>query len=233
MNRDLVSVIMPVFNAEKYVREAIESVLSQTYTDIELICVNDKSTDNSLSLLESFGNTVILINNEDNCGTAESRNKGIRLARGGFLAFIDNDDTWERTRLEVQMKQFNNNPQLDVSFSYIKNFISPDLGEEVKKLRYCPPDPMPGYIPSTILIKRTSFEKVGDFESRWNNGESFAWILKAKEAGLKFGMVDDVLVKRRIHETNKGVLSSSKSWGDYLKILRESIDRRRIKSKAE
>jgi glycosyltransferase involved in cell wall biosynthesis len=227
MNSNLVSVIIPVFNAEKYVAEAIRSVLSQTYKNVELICINDKSTDNSLSILESFGNKIILINNEDNRGTAESRNKGIRLARGEFLAFIDNDDIWESNKLEVQMNQFNNDPRLDILFSYMQCFISPELREEGGKLRYCPPDPIPGYIPSTILVKRTSFEKAGYFESKWKNGESIAWMVKAKEAGLNFGVVDQVLVQRRIHETNKSVLASSTSKGDYFRIIKESLERRR------
>ena len=227
MNGNLVSVILPVFNAEKYVEEAIKSVLCQTYQDIELICVNDKSTDNSLSLLESFGNKIIFTNNENNCGTAESRNKGLRLARGEFLAFIDNDDIWESNKLELQMNHFDNNPDVDICFSYMKSFLSPELSGNVMNLRFCPPDPIPGYIPSTIMVKKTAFEKVGYFDSRWENGESIDWLFKAKEAGLNFGIVDDVLVKRRIHETNKGVLASSTSKREYLKIIRESLARRK------
>jgi glycosyltransferase involved in cell wall biosynthesis len=227
MNSNIVSVILPVFNADKYVREALESVLSQTYKNIELICINDQSTDNSLSILESFGDKIILINNENNCGTAESRNKGIRLARGEYLAFIDNDDLWKSNKLEVQLNQFRNNPALDVLFSYMQCFISPDISEEIKKIRYCPPDSMPGYIPSTVVIKRTSFEKVGYFESRWKNGESVAWMFKAKDIGLNFGIVDDILVKRRIHETNKSTLNLSTTKSEYLRIVKESLDRRR------
>lgn len=226
MNNNLVSVIIPVFNAEKYVAEAIRSVLSQTYKNIELICINDKSTDNSLSILESFGNKIILVDNEDNCGTAESRNKGIRLAQGEFLAFIDNDDVWESNKLDIQMYQFRNNPGLDVLFSYMQCFISPEISEDVKNLRYCPPDPLPGYIPSTLVAKITSFEKAGYFDSRWKNGESVAWMFKALETGLNFGVVDEVLVKRRIHETNKSVLASSTSQSEYFKIIRESLERR-------
>jgi len=227
MENNLISVILPVFNAEKYVGEAIKSVLSQTYKNLELICINDNSTDRSLALLESFGDEIIVINNKDNCGTSESRNKGIRRAKGEFLAFIDNDDIWEKNKLDVQMIHFNNNPDLDVSFSYMKCFLSPELREELKNLRYCPLRPIPGYIPSTIVVKRTSFDQVGYFDSRWKNGESVDWLFKAKEAGLNFGIVDDVLVKRRIHETNKGALASSTTKSEYLKIIRESLARRR------
>ena len=205
----------------------MKSVLSQTYKNIELICINDNSTDSSLALLESFGDEIIVINNKDNFGTSESRNKGIRRAKGEFLAFIDNDDIWEKNKLEVQMNHFNNNPKLDISFSYMKCFLSPELSEEVKNLRYCPPRPMPGYIPSTMVVKRASFDRVGYFDARWKNGESVDWLFRAKEAGLNFGIVDDVLVKRRIHETNKGALASSTNKSEYLKIIRESLARRR------
>ena len=144
MNGNLVSVIIPVFNAENYVDEAMQSVLSQTYKNLELICINDNSSDGSLAILESFEDGIILINNKANVGTAESRNIGIRRAQGGFLAFIDNDDIWEKDKLEVQMNHFDTDPQMDVSFSHMESFLSPELSDEVKTLRYCPPNPMPG-----------------------------------------------------------------------------------------
>jgi glycosyltransferase involved in cell wall biosynthesis len=226
MKASLVSVIIPVFNAERYVGEAIRSVLSQTYRAIELICVNDGSTDGSLSILQSFKTKIVLIDNEENCGTAESRNRGIHEARGEFLAFIDNDDIWESNKLEVQMDQFQNRHDLDVSLTYMQCFISPEISEDIKDLRYCPADPLPGYIPSTMVARRISFDKVGYFDSRWKNGESFAWIVRANEVGLKVEVIEDVLVRRRIHDNNKSVSGSSTSRSDYLRILRESVDRR-------
>lgn len=227
MNNNLISVIMPVFNTEKYVKEAIESVFSQNYKKIELICINDGSTDSSLSILESFGDKIILINIKDNCGASEARNKGIRVAKGKFLAFLDADDIWVNNKLEVQMNQFNINPNLDISFSYMKCFISPDLSEEVKDKRYCPQVSIPGHIPSTAVVKRTSFEKVGYLDTRFKNIEFIDWINKAKEIGLKIETVNDILVSRRIHDTNVGVIDRDNSRSDYLKMIRESIDRKR------
>jgi glycosyltransferase involved in cell wall biosynthesis len=218
---------MPVFNTEKYVKEAIESVFSQTYKNIELICIDDGSIDNSLSILKSFRDKIMLINSKDNCGTSEARNKGIRIAKGGFLAFLDADDIWENNKLEVQMNQFNINPNLDISFSYMKCFISPDISEEAKKIRYCPPDSVTGHIPSTAVIKRTSFEKVGYFDTRFKNIEFIDWINKAKEMSLKIETVNDILVFRRIHDTNVGVIDRDNSRSAYLKIIRESLDRKR------
>lgn len=227
MNNNLISVIMPVFNTGKYVKEAIESVFSQTHKNMELICINDGSTDNSLSILKSFGNKIILLSSKNNCGVSEARNKGIRIAKGEFLAFLDADDVWENNKLEVQMNQFDINSNLDISFSYMKCFISPDLSEEAKRIRYCPPDSVSGHIPSTAVIKRTSFEKVGYFDSRFKNGQFIDWLIKTKEIGLNIGTVNDVLLLRRIHETNIGVRERETSRSDYLKIVKEALDRKR------
>lgn len=224
MKNNFVSVIMPVFNAGKYVEEAIESVLNQTYKNFEFICVNDHSTDNSLSILESFGDKIKVINNKNNCGTAESRNNGIRIANGEFLAFIDNDDVWEKNKLEIQINQFKNNPDLDISFSNMECFLSPELNEAERKLYYCPTNPIPGYIPSSIVIKRTSFDKVGYFDSKWKNGESVAWLSKIQEIGLKEETTNRILLKRRIHKSNKSIVDKSISNQDYLSIIKEHFD---------
>lgn len=218
---------MPVFNTEKYVKEAIESVFSQTYKNIELICINDGSTDSSLSILESFGDKIMLIINDTNCGTSISRNKGISIAKGEFIAFLDADDIWVNNKLEVQMNQFNINPNLDISFSYMKCFISPELSEEVKRIRYCPPDSVSGHCLPTAVMRKTSFEKIGYFDSRWKVGEFIDWLVKAKEIGLNIETVNDILLLRRIHKTNIGVREREAGRSDYLKIVKEVLDRKR------
>jgi glycosyltransferase involved in cell wall biosynthesis len=85
---DLISVITPCFNAEKYLHEAIESVMDQIYTNIELIVVDDGSTDNSIDIAESFGDSVILLK-QDNKGPYPARNRGLRASNGKFIAFLD------------------------------------------------------------------------------------------------------------------------------------------------
>jgi glycosyltransferase involved in cell wall biosynthesis len=224
--KPIISVIMPVFNTEKYVAEAITSVLDQTYKNIELICIDDASTDGTLKVLQSFGDKIKILNNDKNSGIATSRNNGIRVAKGAFLALMDADDIWKPTKLEKQMEQFLDNPSLDISFCFMQCFLSPDLSEEVRKLRYCPPDPSPGYISATMLTKMESFKKVGYFDPKWRVGEFIDWYAKANNLGLKSGMVDKVLYLRRIHATNTGV-TERPSRSDYLKIVKDAIDRKR------
>lgn len=102
----LVSIIVPVYNAERYVAKTIESVLNQTFTDYELILINDCSTDNSLEIIEPYlkDERIRLINNETNLRAAKSRNKGIDLAQGRYIAYIDADDLWLPEKLSEQLK---------------------------------------------------------------------------------------------------------------------------------
>ena len=227
MNNNLISVIMPVYNTEKYVRESIESVLSQTYKNIEIICINDGSIDHSLSILESYGNKIIIINCKENCGQGEARNKGICIAKGEYLAFLDADDIWESKKLELQLNQFISNKSLDISFTNMKCFVSPELSEDIKSNYLSPTNIMPGYIPSTVFIKKASFKLVGYFDPKWKEGEFIDWLAKAKDFGLKQCLIQDILLKRRIHQTNTGAMKKKETRDSYLKIIRESLERRK------
>ena len=98
MDNKKISVIMPVYNAEKYLSMAIESILNQTYKNIELICVDDCSHDKSLTILEDYqkqDSRIIIIKNKENSGPAICRDKGINASSGKYVAFIDNDDWYE------------------------------------------------------------------------------------------------------------------------------------------
>jgi len=103
----LVSVIMPVYNCEKYVVDAINSVLKQTYSNLELIVIDDGSRDNTIKIIENLSkqdSRIKLIKNEKNLGVSATRNKGITYAKGEWIAFLDSDDIWISTKLEKQLK---------------------------------------------------------------------------------------------------------------------------------
>jgi glycosyltransferase involved in cell wall biosynthesis len=226
MKTPLVSVIMPVFNTDKYVAQAIQSVLEQTKNDLELICINDGSTDNSLSVLKSFGDKIIILENDVKSGIAIARNKGLAVAQGQFIAFIDSDDIWKLDKLEKQLSLFEKNPKLDITFTYMECFLSPEIPEEIKKIRYCPPGITPGYLPGTFLAKKSSFDKVGLFNTSLTLGEFIDWFAKAEEIGLTHDIARDLLYLRRIHETNTGV-NERPNRTDYLKVVKSALDRRR------
>lgn len=105
-NMPLVSVVMPVYNVSKYLRQAIESVLDQTYRNLELIMIDDCSSDESLQIMKEYArkdDRIVVLANDTNQGVASTRNKGIQAARGEYIALLDSDDFWVANKLEKQI----------------------------------------------------------------------------------------------------------------------------------
>ena len=121
----LVSVIVPVYNVEKYIRETISSVLNQTYTNFELLIIDDQSPDNTVKICQEFSDSRIKIIHQKNRGLAGARNTGIRHAQGEYIAFLDGDDVWHREKLAQHVQHLDHNPHVGVSFSQ-SQFIDDD-----------------------------------------------------------------------------------------------------------
>jgi len=223
MSNRLVSVIIPVYNAEQYVAEAIESVLSQSNKLIEIIAVDDDSTDGSAEVIKKF--PAVQYHFQTNAGISATRNCGIKHAQGDFLAFLDADDKWVENKIALQMAAFDNDPKLDIVFGHVQQFYSPELAD-YKNNQSAGLELMPGYIPSTLLIKREAFLRVGLFETNWKMGEFASWYLRSLEQGLKQLMLPDLVALRRLHDSNNGLQQRS-SINNYIHIIKASLDRRR------
>ncbi|MCP4711182.1 MAG: glycosyltransferase family 2 protein, partial [Planctomycetes bacterium] len=128
----LISVIIPTFNRANYIEEAVNSVLSQTYDAIELIIIDDGSTDNTRQLLSEYGDELRYYR-QDNQGIAAARNRGVTHATGDYLAFLDSDDIWMKDKLQRQMAVLEQIPQISVVYGHAEQFISPELDEETKR----------------------------------------------------------------------------------------------------
>lgn len=121
----IISVIMPVYNSENYIRETIESILDQSYKDFELLILNDNSSDNSLKIIKQYqekDSRIIVINKEKNVGPANLRNEGFRLSKGGFIALMDADDIALPTRFEKQVAVLEKNPEIGVCGTWFTFF---------------------------------------------------------------------------------------------------------------
>lgn len=222
-----ISVVIPAYNVGPFLKETIGSVLNQTVLPSEIILVDDGSKDNTARVAKSFGEKVKYIHQE-NKGCSAARNSGIRAATCEFFAFLDGDDLWELNKLEIQLKTIQGNPDMDILFTYMQNFFSPHL-TEVERQRYqAPMHPMAGYGASSFFARRESVLKVGDFNETIKFGDFLDWLSRARDIGLKDKMLEDVLVRRRIHGDNL-TLREKNSQGDYLKVVREAIARRKKK----
>ncbi|MDY6896820.1 MAG: glycosyltransferase [Cyanobacteriota bacterium] len=115
----LISIIIPVYNGEKTIKETIESVLNQTFVNFELIVIDDGSQDSTLNVISSIEDSRLKVFSYQNAGVAISRNRGIKRASGKFIAFLDADDLWTSDKLESQLKALQSNPQAAVAYSWV------------------------------------------------------------------------------------------------------------------
>ena len=224
----LVSVIIPVYNGERYLGEAIESVLAQTYRPLEVIVVDDGSTDGSRSIAERYcrqsPNEVRAILQE-NAGQGSAMNRGSRAARGAFHAYLDADDLWLEDKLQRQVEALLTHPDYDMATGQVEQFISPDLDEAMKARIICPEHSMPGYIPSAIIMRRDAYARVGPFDEN-RRIEFMIWYLRAMEAKLQMLVLPEAFVKRRLHDTNQSLTIPDLNAA-RLQVLKASLDRRR------
>jgi glycosyltransferase involved in cell wall biosynthesis len=228
--RPLISVVIPVYNGERYLAQAIESVLAQTYQPIEVIVLDDGSSDGSAGIAQRFSGLRYCF--QPNAGLGAARNRGIELSEGSFLAFLDADDLWVADKLTRQMAFFDADPALEMVFGHTRQFYSPELGDAIKTKITHAGEIMPGHLAGTLLIKRESFYRVGTFATDWRVGEFMDWYMRAVELGLKCSMVPEVLLERRLHAANMGI-RERRARNDYARILKSSLDRRRAKRKTQ
>jgi len=213
MNNQLISVIAPVYNGENYLSQAIESVLKQTYKNIEIIIVDDGSTDKTADLVKTYLNqTNIRYIYQKNGGHGPALNTGVSSATGEFLSFIDHDDLWDDRKLQIQLQAFVDNTELDIVFAHMKNFSENDL---VNRLTF-EKNPMPGYMPGPMLIRRKAFFEIGLFETDLRKGYFFPWYALMQSKGLKTLLLSESLYHRRVHGDNLSICKEKEDYKDYL-----------------
>ncbi|MCX6044756.1 MAG: glycosyltransferase family A protein [Chloroflexi bacterium] len=225
--KSLISVVIPVYNGERYLGQAIASVLAQAHRPIEIIVVDDGSTDGSAKLSQQFGPPV-RYHYQPNAGLGATRNLGVTLAQGEFLAFLDADDLWVPNKLDLQLCALMDDPSLDISFGHVSQFHSPELDEETRRRIVLPDAPLVGCHPGTMLIRQTTFRRIGRFRADPQVGQFIDWYARAQEQKLKMQVLPQVLMLRRLHGTNMS-LEKRAARSDYARLLGDVIRRRRQK----
>ena len=219
----LVSVIIPFYNHEKYLSEAIDSVLAQDYKPYELILVDDGSIDGGRAIAESYSEAKVI--SQANAGTGPARNRGLQESHGEFVAFLDADDLWTPNKLSLQMAAFSADPTLDIVTGYVQQFYDAGLGPQFEKNRLRG-EPQIGYSPIAILLKRDVFDKLGFFHDNLV-AEFISWFMRVNEVGCRIHTIPDLVAYRRIHGENISLRLKNEKNKLIVRLLKESIDRRR------
>jgi len=220
MNRPLVSVILPLYNGRDFIESSINSVLSQTYAPFELLVVDDGSTDGSGDLVPV--DPRIRLFRRQNAGVAASRNFGISQAGGTYLAFIDQDDYWYPGKLRLQMQVLLTDPEPGYVVTLMHNhLIGTTKRPDWLKPELLTEDPV-GFLPSTLLVRRHVFTRIGLFTEDLVNASDLEWFVRAKEAGVDMHIIRQVLLQRNIHDDN---CSHDNNTGkrEMFSILRQRI----------
>ena len=205
-----ISVVIPVFNGEKFLKQAVNSVLNQTRKVDEIIIVDDGSTDKTKEILEdihlNIDTTIKIIHHDQNKGIGATINTGIKNLSGDIFCWLSCDDLWLPTKIEEQVKLYEQHPNsviytdwcfIDSNGEKLKDYICPRVSQEefrMKTLQWC------NVNFSTIFIPKEVLDKVGLFEEHWRFGEDYNWLLRAVKLRIPFYLVENVLVQYRTHE---------------------------------
>ena len=220
----LVSVVIPVYNGAQYLAEAIESVLAQDYRPVELIVVDDGSTDASGEIAQSYPQAHCI--RQTNQGVSAARNAGIAAVRGEFIAFLDADDIWTADKLTAQVGYLLAHPEVGFAFARQRFFFEPGIEALPWFRQELLTQDHVGFVPSTLVARKGVFERAGGFDTALGRGEDTQWLLRAGDCGIQMGIVQETLLLRRVHSGNVSLMKSL----DYrllLRLLKQSIDRRR------
>lgn len=222
VDAELLSVVIPSYNHEKFIAEAIKSVLNQTYQNLELIIVDDGSKDNSIDVIKKFHDSRITLYCQENKGAHNAINKGLELAKGKYLAILNSDDIYEKERFEIMIKYMKENPQYGFMCSYIQVINSKGKKLGIKKgwknmepwlvphpeLSYSVTDDfklnllMSNFTSTTsnFLISRQVYEQIGGMRNlRFAHDWDFA--LRAAEV-TECKIIEKPLMRYRVHENN-------------------------------
>lgn len=215
--------IIPVHDSERYLAEALESVLAQTRPADEIIVVDDGSTDGSAAVVQGFGAPVTLVR-QANLGPAAARNCGVAQAHGNWLAFLDADDVWLPDKLVRQLAVVQGESPPEMVFGLVEQFRSPDAPAET---RFAGEGrTLTGPHAGAMLVGAEAFRRVGPFRTDLAVGEFIDWFGRAMELGLRSLTLPVVVIRRRLHGQNLSLRAPDVA-GDYLLILRDTLRRRR------
>lgn len=223
----LISCIVPVYNGARFLAETLDNILAQSWHPVEVIVVDDGSTDTTGDVLAQYAGRVRVVR-QANAGPSVARNRGITEASGTFVAFQDADDLSPPHRLALQSTHLANNPDDGFCVAMVQNFWEPEVAEEGRQLLgSARSGPIAGYVTGTLLVRREALELVGSFDPTLTHGDSADWFLRAKRLGIQGTLLDEVLLFRRLHLNNRSREFADDSRDEFFRLLKRSLDGKR------
>jgi glycosyltransferase involved in cell wall biosynthesis len=232
----LVSVVIPAYNAERFLGEAIESVLAQTYAPVETIVVDDGSSDGTAAVAAAYDEVTLIA--QRNSGPSAARNRGFAACGGEFVAFHDSDDMMTPDKLSVQVGHILANPSVGCVLAGQELLVEegaelPFWVEGSKVPTVMPTTPPehaaePKVHTMTMVVRRETFESIGGFDETMRTAEDVDWMLRASEEGVEIARLGQVLLRRRVHPDSLTQDAAAGRAGHF-RALKERIERHRAR----
>ena len=228
MSNPVVSVLMPAFNAEQFIGSAIESILSQSFTDFELIVLSDGSTDRTSSVVRQFTDPrIILIESKDNAGLVIVRNRLVAMARGRYIAFLDADDTAMPHRLQTQV-DYLDRMQVDICGGSYVSFYEATGKIKASKQRYTDADirallTISSPLCNPAIMGRAEVFKRFPYQAGKDYAEDYSLWVAIALAGYRFVNLKEKLITYRIHSTQTSQTQNTKTNAIFLQSREEYL----------
>ncbi len=233
----LVSVVIPAFEAERYIGEALESVRAQTYSPVETIVIDDGSADRTAEVAAGFDGVTVIV--ERNRGPSAARNRGFVASGGELIAFHDSDDVMTPDKLAVQAGHMLDNPSVGCTLAEQELLVEEGAelpfwaeGSKVPTVMPARParaDDEPDVHTMTMVLRREAFERVGGFDETMRTAEDIDWLLRAREAGVEIARLQAVLLRRRVHPGSLTQDAAASREGHF-RALKARIERNRARA---
>lgn len=219
-----VSVILVVKNGERYIQQAIESIMNQNVQPHEILVIDGHSTDATPAIARSFSRVTWMV--QPGQGISEAYNIGIQSATGEYVAFISHDDVWEPDKLQIQFQQFQNDPGLEYCITWFDYFIDSNSKPSLVFRKELLNSHHVGKFMETLMVKRNVFTRTGFFDTAMATAEDVDWFARAQDAKLQSYLVEKVLLRKRVHDQNTS-LNNIQNNAELLLALKRSIDRKK------
>lgn len=227
--RPTVAVVVPVFNAARFLREALASVLAQTYPHTELIVVDDGSTDGSAEVAEAVTGQPVI--RQPRSGAAAARNAALERCRADIVAFQDADDVWLPQKTARQVEYLLAHRDEPCCTCQRIDFLDPSVAGDAAV--WCPAStldvPLVSYGTGTIVAWRSLFDEVGHFDPSYDIVHDTEWMARVRARGYRLGVVEEVLYRRRVHAANL-CADQAKMSLELFRVYRAQARRHRLKA---
>lgn len=207
MDTPLISVIMAVYNGEKYLQESVESIVNQSYKNFEFIIINDGSTDSTVNVLKSYNDSRIKIHHQENIGLTKSLNKAIRLSTGKYIARMDADDIAVPRRLEKQADFLNSNPEIGLVGSFgvkideagqtIQKITLPVFDKEIRKQLI----KENVFIHGSVMIRKEVFDQAGYYNEAFKYGQDYELWGRIAQIYKLYNLAEFLLLRRKTKDS--------------------------------